>query len=129
MNEDGISIKQLLQRQSCTPVLKERRVKGVDIRKQTKLWKTKSGRKVRICDMSDDHLLNTIRMLKRNAEAYYEYSIADGFSLLGSLRGEMAIDHLEGQLGNLLEEGPDEFLPDIYWNMLDECERRGLKGE
>lgn len=33
-----------------------------------KTWTTKAGQKVRICDMSDQHLINTILMLRRNGE-------------------------------------------------------------
>ena len=35
--------------------------------KQKDLWKTKDGRSVQICAMSDEHLVNTLRMLKRGA--------------------------------------------------------------
>ena len=35
------------------------------IRKQTKIWVTRDGRKIRICDMTDGHLQNTINMLYR----------------------------------------------------------------
>jgi len=101
----------------------------MSIRKQTKLWTTKTGRKIRICDMSDSHLLNAVKMLRRYAKSAYENAITNGYYLLGSLQGEAAIDHLEDQLMSLEEESPDEFLPDIYWNMLDECERRGLTSE
>jgi len=94
------------------------------MRKQTKQWTTKTGRKIRICDMTNIHLLNTVRMLKRNARAYYENALASGYSLLSSLQGEMAQDHLESKLMSLES---DDLLPDIYWNLLDECERRGIK--
>jgi len=95
------------------------------MRKQTKIWKTKTGQ-IRICDMSDRHLLNTIRMLERRAEAYYNNAVISGYRMMGFLQGEVAQDCLEGELMQLEEEGPDEFLPDIYWNMLAECRRRNL---
>ena len=50
-------------------------------RKQTKIWTTKYGRKIRICDMTDLHLLNTIRSVVRNGVVY-----------LCSLWSELVID-------------------------------------
>jgi len=35
---------------------------------QTGYWKTGDGKKVRICDMDNRHLINTIRYLERKAE-------------------------------------------------------------
>lgn len=34
-----------------------------------RVWKTKDGRKVRVCDMDDAHLINTIRYMDRRLEA------------------------------------------------------------
>lgn len=34
-------------------------------RKNTDVWTTKEGRDVRICDMDDRHLINTIKYLER----------------------------------------------------------------
>jgi len=41
-------------------------------RKSTKLWTMKDGTKIRICDMSDAHIINTMRILKRYACPLYE---------------------------------------------------------
>lgn len=38
------------------------------MKKQTKIWKTRDGNKIRICGMEDSHLINTIKMLQRRAE-------------------------------------------------------------
>jgi hypothetical protein len=39
----------------------------MSIRKQTALWKTSYGQSIRICDMTDSHLSNAIRMFRRAA--------------------------------------------------------------
>jgi hypothetical protein len=96
------------------------------IRKQTKVWRTASGEKVRICDMTNQHLVNAIRCLNQIAEGRYQSGIDIGYSMLTDMRGEMAIDHLEAGLIELENTGMEQFLPDIYYNMLDEFNRRKL---
>jgi hypothetical protein len=95
------------------------------MRKQTKLWTTKDGRRIRICDMSDSHLENSIRMLERMAVAATEAAISAGFRLLAGLRGEMAIMDTENELDSLMSEGiaPEE-INELYNNLLWEKERR-----
>ncbi len=38
------------------------------IEPQTDFWTTRDGTHVRICEMDDNHLMNTIRMLERKSE-------------------------------------------------------------
>lgn len=87
------------------------------IKKQTKLWTTRDGRRIRICDMTDDHLENTIRYLERAAN----------ISLLAShpeFKGEQAQIQAEGEWDRLLVRNePSDFYP-IYGNMQLERERR-----
>ena len=35
---------------------------------QTGYWKTADGKKIRICDMDNNHLINVIRFLERNGD-------------------------------------------------------------
>ena len=67
------------------------------MRKQTKLWETADGRRIRICDMTDKHLKNTIAMF-------------DEADTWGGMPWEV-----------------DEFwfdYPTIYYNMKEDLERR-----
>jgi len=91
------------------------------MRKQTKKWTMKNGKKIRICDMSDSHLLNTIRMLrnKKSDDAIKLYELA------GSINGEAAQDDLDRRI-QFYEKNDIE----IYRcgkALLLEAERRGLK--
>ena len=97
------------------------------MRKQTKLWKPKDGKKLRICDMTDNHLNNTITFLKRQAKAVTSDAIFSGYSILNCLQSEMAIDCLERDLSYLEEYGlePSDFCS-LYSNLVDEKERRML---
>jgi len=69
------------------------------MRKQTKKWTTADDRRIRICDMTDSHLRNTIDMLEKNS--------CCGF--VGFGEGEMFYD---------------DYYPEIYYNMLKDLERR-----
>jgi len=105
--------------------------KNAGIRKQTRKWTMKDGRKIRICDMTDSHLENTLRMLRRYAEAKYHVAISDRWRLLCSLQGEMAQDIVEQELMVLEEEGDwSGFVPPIFESLeMDFFRRRGYSAE
>jgi len=99
------------------------------MRKCTKLWKTKNGYKVRVCDMSDGHLDNTIAYLKRFGQAVYDALVskaghAADFFCGGGEMAQMMCEDYEGYL--LSEESWEDHVPDIYWDMKSEKERREL---
>lgn len=71
----------------------------------TKLWIMKDGKKIRIKDMDDTHLTNTIRMLERNAGIEVSYLDAEDSNWYGTQVGD---------------------LPNIYIDLLEEARRRNL---
>ncbi|MCK5612576.1 hypothetical protein KAR91_62470 [Candidatus Pacearchaeota archaeon] len=108
--------------------------------KQTKLWKTRAGTKIRICDMTDKHLNNTIKMMFRSYEAmlykewgqlmsYFESDPPDGAYMAAS--GELG--DLEGILwgtacynGPDLEERAERDLPILRKMLLDQLRRKNV---
>ena len=92
------------------------------MRKQTKVWTTRDGRKIRICDMTDEHLLNTIRLLRRAKEKV----VSEGYKTLCFLRGEQAVFDLECELYQLEVGDIDVFHP-LGEVLLQEAHRRGLR--
>ena len=85
------------------------------------LWTCKDGRTVKIKDMGDQHLLNTIAMLERNSRAECEVAI-DGIVGI-EFSGELAQIVQDQSIENA---DSDDFLPPIYYKMLDEKGERGL---
>ena len=95
------------------------------MRKQTKKWTTKEGKKIRICDMSDSHLLNSIKMIERQSRLRLEGELS--FYMSCPLpNGEMAQDGFDQEFDALLDATPDDFLPCIYYNLVDDARRRGI---
>lgn len=66
---------------------------------QTGYWKTKDGRKIRICDMDNRHLINTIRFLERKADEQVKES---GKPFEDQVRSEywLFLDELEERIKN-----------------------------
>jgi hypothetical protein len=96
---------------------------------KTAVWTCKDGRIVRICDMEDRHLLNTISMLERKATAILASEISAAYSCLAMMHGEMAQFYCELDIYRMEETAPDEFLEatvPIYQKLLAEKKRRGL---
>jgi hypothetical protein len=98
------------------------------MKKQTALWKMRGGRKIRLCDMSDGHLINTMRLLERSA------FITQAFAEMGENPfGEdtEAYACFENGQTSILEDD-DSDNPDIseihpiYRLMILECLRRGI---
>ena len=64
-------------------------------------WTTKDGRKIDIKDMSDDHLQNTVSMLRQQGSiGADEYEIAIGSAF--SIGGEMAQYYAEQSVADMI---------------------------
>ena len=98
------------------------------LRKSTDMWTTATGRKIKIVDMTDSHLRNTIKMLEQYAKHMEQQVINAGESMLYSLQGEMAIESVEKDLDRLYQNGldPCEISP-IYCKLIAEANKRRLK--
>jgi len=100
---------------------------GVDMqRKQTKLWKQKDGVKIRICDMTDSHLVNTLRLLQRFAEAERRKMVLLAAQMAATLTGDMASYHAEQAQEQADSAIMEDYLPDVYLNLRMDASRRGL---
>ncbi len=83
-------------------------------------WKMKNGQKIWIKDMEDSHLLNTLKLLQRNAWAVESYNSKVALLALQSLQGEQAIYSME----NELNRDWWEFLPSIYNSLIAYAKKR-----
>lgn len=87
------------------------------------IWTTSRGTKVKIRDMEDAHLVNTILMLRRRAQAQIHELTPPCF------QGEMAQYYADQEYDALMEMDEDEAAQscfEIYEDLMDECERRKL---
>lgn len=70
------------------------------VRKQTAVWRTRTGQRIRICDMADSHLRNAIAFIQRRystrcaVEACAAYSYADNAPDGAAMCAEGAADEL-----------------------------------
>ena len=86
-------------------------------RKQTRLWTMKDGEKIRICDMADSHLENSIAMLDRALRRLQRDMPYPEF------QGDMAQYYAELDWDRLQESVPEDQYP-IYGNLVEDRERR-----
>ena len=99
------------------------------MRKVTKKWTTKDGSKIRICDMSDKHLLNTIRFIRRVAKASRQYVLS---SYPNFDPDTVAFDQAEQGWDNVAQMDLDEYIETepyagMYSALCQEAIRRELE--
>jgi len=99
------------------------------MRKVTKKWTCKDGRKIRICDMTDSHLANTIAMLERAAPAARQQALNVMYFASSCLQGEMASYYAEQDIDRLEQSTVEEFLSGlfpVYADLVIERDRREI---
>jgi len=82
-------------------------------------WKTKDGNVINISDMTDSHLLNTIKMLERKHIQFLMIAPYPNFN------GEMAQVCAEQEWEAIQLSNPEDMFP-ILSNMYEEMMHRGI---
>lgn len=91
-------------------------------------WQTKDGIIVKITDMDDEHLVNSIRLLKRVVRRMRFSRDLAGWSVLNFVQGEMAEYAIESDLELDARLGDEEWLGvhTPYEELIIEAKRRGI---
>jgi len=98
---------------------------------EERLWKTKAGDMIRISEMEDSHLNNTIAMLERNADKLMRQALSEALALSATMQGEMAIESMEEYINDMVSyDDGKAWLFDTYsqyeW-LLEERHKRNCK--
>jgi len=92
------------------------------MRKVTKKWKMKSGKTIRICDMTDEHLQNAINCVRQHHEKSIESAYALSLMIDSESDGAFVLDQ---QIDAMERGDASEFFP-ILNDLNAEAFRRGL---
>lgn len=96
-------------------------------KKEIFVWTTRDGREIPVNKMEDQHLVNSIKMLERNAKRDRENAISGAYSICSFLQGEMATMDAENAINYLeLDESEEDFLHPAYEHLVKEANRRKL---
>ena len=95
-----------------------------------KVWTTKDGKKIKIKDLTDSHLVNIVNLLHRTAEKHLLQEITAAYSISATLNGEMAQLCCDNDIVNMENMDLSEWLSynvACYDNLIKEVEKRKLK--
>lgn len=93
-------------------------------------WTMRDGSKIRVKDMADSHLINSLKMMRRNASKAISAVTSSMLALSCGFQGEEASYQIDREICEMdrLMESPDEFLErnDSYKALIREFKRRKL---
>lgn len=89
-------------------------------------WKTGDGSEIPINEMDNRHLVNSLKLLRRKAEAEYSRTLDMALASSGGMQGEMAQLAVDNGIQELSEADWQAYVPEIYWDMLGLAASRGL---
>jgi len=95
------------------------------IPKQTRTWKTREGAQIRVCDMGDEHLVNSLKMLKRKALHMRDDALAAAWSAASMFNGDMATYYAEQEADRMSCAHWLDYMSDFWEPMQLEAVRRG----
>jgi len=94
-------------------------------------WTMRDGKTIKIADMTDSHVYNSMKSLERNVKAMREGTEVQAVGFLSSLQGDMASYYAEQDVDSLMSMSDEEYLEEYteYGELRDEYEKRKAKGE
>ena len=97
------------------------------------IWRTKDGKEIPISELTDIHLGNILRMLKRRGIARRQENLDAMMDIAGSIfapRGEMATYMFDQEFDHYLNaEWEEMYAPTFIEPLLDEADKRDLEWE
>jgi hypothetical protein len=97
------------------------------------IWVTKEGERIKVKDMGDRHLVNTVNMLLRWGVAYTESVLIECECALSMLHGEMAQLTMEREISGIMNMNLVDFVdcygPPTWDKLVDEVYKRGLENK
>lgn len=90
-------------------------------------WKTSGDRYILIKNLTDEHLLNIIKMLNQRARDNHRKALKIAYSLMGSIRRTVDVDRIEDDIQYMEMHGPDTLRQfPIMYNLTREKFSRSL---